>query len=244
MHRVRSTNRPVKKEYSGTVHEITDHAHQALRGLRMAVVDESFLHRTILTTMLKANGAAAVGDAGDLISLRRVCEDVRPHIVLLKIGTRAAPVLLREATAFDSRVKVIVFGVPDDDETQIVECVEMGVAGYHTRREDLADLLTLIGRVAAGKISFSPTFTAALLNRLAVLAAQREAATRELFLTDREAQILQMLELGLSNHEIAMRLSIAVHTVKNHVHSLLKKLGVTSRADAAALARASRRCDG
>jgi DNA-binding NarL/FixJ family response regulator len=49
--------------------------------------------------------------------------------------------------------------------------------------------------------------------------------------------------LGLSNHDIAVQLSIAVHTVKNHVHNLLKKLGVTSRADAAALSRANRRRD-
>jgi DNA-binding NarL/FixJ family response regulator len=57
-----------------------------------------------------------------------------------------------------------------------------------------------------------------------------------LVLTAREAEILRFLQLGLSNREIAEQLCIAVHTVKNHVHSLLTKLGVNTRGQAAALA--------
>lgn len=60
---------------------------------------------------------------------------------------------------------------------------------------------------------------------------------KELVLTAREIQILRMLELGLANQEIADKLCIAVHTVKNHVHNLLTKLGVSTRAQAAALGR-------
>lgn len=63
------------------------------------------------------------------------------------------------------------------------------------------------------------------------------AGSQELPLTAREIQILRMLEAGLANREIAGRLCIAVHTVKNHVHSVLTKLGVSSREEAAALAR-------
>jgi DNA-binding NarL/FixJ family response regulator len=69
------------------------------------------------------------------------------------------------------------------------------------------------------------------------LAAQQKQPDKELLLTAREIQILRMLEAGLANQVIAEELCIAVHTVKNHVHSLLTKLGVTSRAQAAALAR-------
>lgn len=54
----------------------------------------------------------------------------------------------------------------------------------------------------------------------------------------RETQILQMLEMGLSNRDIADRLSVALHTVKNAVHSVLTKLGVSTRAEAAARVRA------
>lgn len=215
--------------------------HHALDGLRFVIIDDNALHRTTLANALRMNGAAAVGAAWNLVSLALVCEPVRPQILLMAVETRDAMTLLLAATAMDPDAKVIVVGLPDDDETQIVECAQSGAAGFHTRRESFADLLTLISRVAAGEMSFSPTFATTLLHRLAVMASQRRTAARELVLTDREAQILRMLEQGLSNHEIAEQLSIAVHTVKNHVHNLLKKLGVSSRADAAALSRAHRR---
>ncbi len=79
-----------------------------------------------------------------------------------------------------------------------------------------------------------------LLRRFSDLASQGQTVGPDLILTAREEQILQMLEMGLSNREIALRLCIAVHTVKNHVHSVLTKLGVRSRAEAAAWSRNSR----
>jgi ATP/maltotriose-dependent transcriptional regulator MalT len=75
---------------------------------------------------------------------------------------------------------------------------------------------------------------------LSVLAAQRQPEAKELVLTAREIQILQLLEIGLSNRDIADRLFIALHTVKNHVHSLLSKLGVSTRAEAVACSRSFR----
>lgn len=75
-------------------------------------------------------------------------------------------------------------------------------------------------------------------------ASQRQPAGRELVLKAREAEILNMLELDLSNRAIAEKLCIAVHTVKNHVHSLLTKLRVSTRAQAAALSRTIRYTEG
>ena len=90
-----------------------------------------------------------------------------------------------------------------------------------------------------------------LLRRLSALAARRQPMAKELVLIAREAQILCMLEMGLSNRNIADHLGIAIHTVKNHVHSVLTKLGVvltrlgvSTRAQAAALARTVRYTEG
>jgi DNA-binding NarL/FixJ family response regulator len=102
----------------------------------------------------------------------------------------------------------------------------------------------LIRQVAAGESLCSPRVSAILLRRLSALASERQLAKEELVLTAREAQILKMLELGLSNRDIAEKLCIAVHTVKNHVHSVLTKLGVSTRAQAVALARAIRYFEG
>ena len=141
-------------------------------------------------------------------------------------------------------VRVIVLGASEDDQSAIVACAEAGVAGYHMRSDSLEDLLELIRKVATGESFYSPQVAAILLRQLSALAAQRQPAARDPALTTRKAQILTMLELGRSNQDIATELSIAVHTVKNHVHSLLTKLGVSTRAEAAALSRTIRSHDG
>jgi DNA-binding NarL/FixJ family response regulator len=128
--------------------------------------------------------------------------------------------------------------VLDDDEMTIVACAEAGIAGYHLRSESLTDLIALICKIADGEAVCPPRVSAILLRRLSALAAERSPAGEELVLTEREIQILSLLELGLSNREIAARLCIAVHTVKNHVHSVLTKLGVSNRAEAASRFRA------
>jgi DNA-binding NarL/FixJ family response regulator len=76
-----------------------------------------------------------------------------------------------------------------------------------------------------------------LLGRLADLAAARPPALRLSTLTDREDQILRLLGLGLTNRAISEELSIEVFTVKNHVHSVLTKLGARRRGEAAAVVR-------
>jgi DNA-binding NarL/FixJ family response regulator len=132
---------------------------------------------------------------------------------------------------------VIVVGIAEDEESEIIACAEAGVAGYHLRADSLDDLLALVSRVAAGESLCSPKVSAILLRRLSALATERRPEPKELVLTAREIQILRLLESGRSNQEIADELYIAVHTVKNHVHSVLNKLGVTTRAAAAAYSR-------
>jgi DNA-binding NarL/FixJ family response regulator len=215
-----------------------------LRDASILIIDDCTLYRENLATIFAANGTAAPSVAWDLPSVVTAVEDVTPSIILLNVATRDSAMLLRAAMEISPNVRVIVLGVSDDDESTIVACAEAGVAGYHMRTESLDDLLVLIRQVAAGESLCSPRVSAILLRRLSALAAQRQPAAKELVLTAREAQILRMLELGLSNRDIATRLCIAVHTVKNHVHSLLTKLGVSTRAEAAALSRTIRYAEG
>ncbi|MGW4101255.1 LuxR C-terminal-related transcriptional regulator [Mycobacterium sp. NPDC004974] len=208
-----------------------------LRDTRILIVDDSTLCREFLAGVVTAHGVLAPGLAWDVPSLTAALESTLPRVVLLNMATRNKAVLLRHALEFSPSARVVVLGVSETDESEIVACAEAGVAGYHLRNESLDDLLILIHNVAAGESLCSPRISAILLRRLSALASQRQPAVRELVLTSREAQILRMLESGLSNRDIAAELCIAVHTVKNHVHSLLNKLGVSSRAQAAALAR-------
>ena len=218
--------------------------HGLLRETKVLIVDDSKLYREYLAGVVAANGSTVPSVAWDLLSLVAASEGMTPRVILLNIATRDSTMLLRRALEMNPSAYVIVIGLADDDESEIVACAEAGVAAYHMRSQSLEDLLSLILKVAAGESVCSPRVSAILLRRLSALASQRQPAAEELVLTAREAQILRMLELGLSNREIAGQLCIAVHTVKNHVHSLLTKLGVGNRAQAAALSRTLRYRDG
>ncbi|MEW5813219.1 MAG: response regulator transcription factor [Actinomycetota bacterium] len=161
-----------------------------------------------------------------------------PDIIVVNGSTCHGAALVRQIRQIDPAVRVIVTGLSEADEGGIVACAEAGAAGFHLRAESLADLLVLIHAVAEGRPYCSPTVSAILLRHMSTVAAQRRRSTsKDPELTAREIQILHMLESGLANREIADRLCIAVHTVKNHVHSVLTKLGVNSREQAGALAR-------
>ena len=166
--------------------------------------------------------------------------EIAVEVVLLNIATRNSSTLLRTALATDPQVCVVVLGVSDDDESEVIACAEAGATGYHTRTESFDDLKILLNKVAAGESFCSPRVSAILLRRLSSLATQEAPVGKELVLTTREAQILDMLRLGLSNRDIADQLCIAVHTVKNHVHSVLTKLRVGTRGEAVALAHTPR----
>ena len=207
---------------------------------RVLVVDDFTLSRDYLAGVIAAHGVQIPSVAWDLSSLIKAIENTMPRVILLNMATRDSAMLLRHSLELSPNVRMIVLGMSEDDESEIVACAEAGVAGYHMRDDTLEDLLLLVRRVAGGETSCSPRVSSILLRRLSELAAARQPKSKELDLTVREIQILRMLELGLSNRDIAAQLCIAVHTVKNHVHSILTKLDVNTRAEAAALARASR----
>lgn len=213
---------------------------ECLREVGILIVDDCVLYRDSLASSLAANGVPTVGHAWDTPTLvTAICQN-SPCVVLLNIATRNSAELLRAALVTDPELRVVVLGVSDDDENEVIACAEAGVAGYHTRTESFDDLLTLLTKVAAGESFCTPRVSAILLRRLSKLATQEARAPKELVLTAREAQILDMLRLGMSNRDIAEGLCIAVHTVKNHVHSVLTKLGVGTRAEAVALAHSLR----
>ncbi|MFG1931595.1 LuxR C-terminal-related transcriptional regulator [Mycobacterium sp. NPDC048908] len=204
----------------------------------MLIIDDCTLFREILAGILALKGIAVAGTAWDLPSLVGAFEQTNANLVLVNMDTRGSHLLIRAAMDISPGARIIVVATPEEDEQKIIACAEAGVAGYHVRSDSLDDLIMLIHNVAGGKSICPPRVSAILLRRLSSLASQPQPAGRDLALTTREAQILKMLELGRSNSDIAARLNIAVHTVKNHVHNLLTKLGVHTRAEAAALSRA------
>ncbi|UXA12970.1 response regulator transcription factor [Mycobacterium sp. SMC-8] len=217
----------------------SDHQRATARyDTRVLVVDDCTLYRECLVGVLSGRHSGVTTEvAWDLASLLTELDATPPQVILLNMATHDSSTLLRQILKIEPGARVVVIGVSEDDESVIVECAEAGAVGYHLRNESLDDLLMLIRRVAAGESSCPASVSGILLRRLSALAAQRRPPSKEVVLTAREIEILRMLEAGMANREIAESLCIAVHTVKNHVHSVLNKLGVTSREQAAAIAR-------
>jgi len=134
-----------------------------------------------------------------------------------------------------SAIKIIILGITETRES-ILEYVEAGAIGYVLKESSLDEFLTAIRAAYDGKPLISPEIAAALMQRVSEFAqvfAQTGATLPEsVNLTAREFEVLELLSQNRSNQEIAEQLFIETGTVKNHVHSILNKLGVDRREEA------------
>ncbi len=210
-----------------------------MTGTHVVVLDDCRLARECLAAQLSAHHLDVVG-AWDLPSLFANVDVGLKHVVVLNIDTKDSVTLLQVILDMDPRTRVIVTGLSPERESEIVACAEAGVAGLHLRSESFEHLLTLIRGAGNGPAQCSAQVSAILLRQVYAAAAETEAGGNHDMLTEREREILRLLEQGLTNQQIASRLSVTVHTVKNHVHSVLTKLGVGSRSEAGAVARTMR----
>ena len=163
-----------------------------------------------------------------------------PDIVLVdgSLPENASAVSLIIDNAPD--VRVIVFGIPET-ESAILLYAEAGVHGYLPEAGTIEDLLAAMEQVQKGELSCPPKVAGLLLRRVSQLASEADRLSVDPSrLTRREMEVIQLIDQGLSNKDIARRLGIEVSTAKNHVHNILEKLHVTHRGEAAARVRARR----
>lgn len=207
---------------------------------KVVLVDDCNINNEGLAALLSAHDIETVS-APDLPALLQRLQENPNALVVLNISAKDSIPILRFCLEMSPYTPVIVSGLSLDRESEIVFCAEAGAAGLHLRTESLEQLLTLIRRVGEGSAQCSTEVTAILLRHL-FAATNTEAGPEPDTnpLTAREREILALLEQGLSNQQIASRLSVTLHTVKNHVHNVLAKLGVDSRAAAAVAARRMR----
>ena len=204
-------------------------------GLSILIVDDSRLYREGLSAVIaKEPGVGAVHTAEDVATLAAVFASNHPRLVLVNLASVDGLALLHAARGAAPTSNLIAIGVPESED-EIIACVEAGVAGYLLRSEPLSNLMRLMRSVVAGETVCSPRVTAALMRRVSVLAAERRSAVP--VLTEREDQIVDLLDRGMSNQQIAEWLGIELRTVKNHVHNILAKLGVRRRGEAVAAVR-------
>jgi DNA-binding NarL/FixJ family response regulator len=205
------------------------------------LVDDQKLMREGLRILLELEpDLQVVGEAGDGTAALEAYADCQPDVVLMDVrmpGMDGVEATWRLRERWPD-VRVIILTTFDDEE-YVFEGLRAGALGYLLKDVSGEDLADAIRKVAAGGALIEPSVARKVLAEFARLAPPARAPDKGLPdpLSVREKEILSCLSQGLSNREIAQRLSLAEGTVKNYVSGILQKLGVRDRTQAAVRAR-------
>jgi len=206
------------------------------RRVGVFIVTPIKLYRDGIAHYLQASDRVEVLGAAEegATALHRV-ETLLPDVILLDMALEQSCRAARALRAALPDAGIVALAVPDSED-HVLRCAEAGISGYVSREGSLRELLEAV--VAGGLSPCAGHVAAALYRRLAD-ASSADAARQPAppGLTAREAEIVRLIDNGLSNRQIASELCIEVATVKNHVHSILEKFGARSRGEAAARAR-------
>jgi two-component system nitrate/nitrite response regulator NarL len=174
-----------------------------------------------------------IGMANPEDNLVAEIETAVPDVVLLDTSPRDALAMAARLIRERPQTRILGFGVSDVPE-DVVACAEAGLSGYVPCTASIKDLISAARQVASGSTVCSGAIADGLFQHLRRAAFGSLPSSLERVLTQRQQQIVRLIGEGLSNKEIARRLSLGTSTVKNHVHDILDRLQATSRSEAAA----------
>jgi two-component system nitrate/nitrite response regulator NarL len=215
-----------------------------MQPIRLMVIDDHTLFRRGMVALLASQPSlSVVGEAGDAGEAVRKAAALHPDVILLDnhlpgvTGIQALPGL-REAAP---QARVLMLTVSEDTQ-DLQAALSGGAQGYLLKTMEGDQLVEAIQRAMRGEAVISPEMTgklvAAFQNAGAPQQPSAEPAGDISQLSPREQEVLEQIALGASNKEIARSLAIAETTVKVHVQHILRKLGLTSRVQAAVYAAA------
>ncbi len=213
------------------------------RNIRVAIIQRDGLYRDSLGHYLEqADGILIVHSASTVDCGGKSLLACKPDLLIIEFGLscRGGPDSAEGLRSLSAVVKTLVIGVPNNEE-HILACIEgEGVAGYLLMDASLDDLVNNVHAVMRGETLCSLRIASLAFGRVSSLARQigDYRSGNGTCLTRREAEIVRLIDDGLSNKEIAVRLHIEVSTVKNHVHNILDKLQLHNRYSAVKLAKA------
>jgi DNA-binding NarL/FixJ family response regulator len=204
-----------------------------MKRLRLLLVDDHEVVRVGLRTLLDDEpDMEVVGEAGTVADAVRLCASLNPDVVLLDVrlpdgsGVDACRTICRDS---DSQVLMLTSYA---NEELVTEAIVNGAAGYVLKQISIEELLRAIRAVGAGDAVLDPQITLQVLKHVRQL--ERTASASAFHdLSDREMQVLALVAEGKSNAEIGKILHLSPTTVRNHVSTILSKLGLSNRIEAA-----------
>ncbi|MCH8850710.1 MAG: response regulator transcription factor [Chloroflexi bacterium] len=207
--------------------------------VRVFIVDDHDVVRAGLRAVLAdAEGLEVVGEAATASSAVDRVRALEPDVVLMDVrlggeGDEGGIDACRAVLDDRPDTRVLMFSSYGERET-VVSSILAGAAGYLTKNVGRAQLIEALRAVGRGESLLDPEVTGPLLERLKELSAKEQPPDHPL--SPREREVLALIARGQTNREIAEALVISHHTARNHVASILDKLGLSRRAEAAAFA--------
>ncbi len=202
----------------------------------IVLIDDHTLFRRGIKSVLGEADFEIIGEAEDGLSGVKLVEQVHPDVVLLDLDM---PVMngreaLGQILSSNPSQKVVMLTVSEDSD-DLIECMKLGAQGFLLKNIDADFLINAIVKAANGDSVFSPEMTAHLVQSL-INPVQENTPNALESLTPRELETLKYLAIGHSNKVIARQLNLAESTIKAYVQSILKKLNLSSRVQAAVYA--------
>lgn len=211
----------------------------ATSAIRVVMADDHEMVLRGVTAMLShfVADVDVVGTATDTAGALALVASERPDVLLcdMRLGKDSGLDLCRQAREVVEGLHVVFLTVYEDEQ-YLYQALRAEASGYVLKRVDGVELVGHLQRVMEGEVVIDPT----LAGRIAMSAAKINAGEfwpgAHLSLTQRESEVLSLLVAGLSNKGIAARLVVSEDTVKTHIRGLYRKLGVSDRGGAIAVA--------
>jgi two-component system, NarL family, response regulator NreC len=200
--------------------------------LRVLLADDHGIVRRGLRSLLEEAGVAVVGEAADGLEALRLCDELRPDMLIVDIGMpklNGIDVAAR-VQKLDHPPRVLILSM-HADESYIIRALASGARAYLLKDATDEDLLPAVRAVASGRPFFSPAVTAVLVQDYMRSLQTRGLSDSYGLLTDREKEVLQLLAEGRSNKEVATLLNLALSTIETHRASLMQKLNLHNTAE-------------
>ena len=203
--------------------------------IRVFLLDDHEIVRRGLHDLLESEGdIEIVGESGSAREATARIPALRPDVAVLdaRLPDGSGIDVCRDVRSTDPSIKALILTSYDDDEA-LFAAIMAGAAGYVLKQIGAGDLVDSVRRVASGQSLIDPQLMARVLERVRSGPPQHEELAG---LTEQERKILALIAEGMTNRQIGERMHLAEKTVKNYVSSILSKLGLDRRTQAAVLA--------
>ncbi len=203
-----------------------------MKAIRVLLTDDHTLFRHGIKTLLSAEADFdVVGEADNAADAIVKAAELRPDVILMDIGMPGLSCFeaARQITKNRPETK-IVFLTMYDDEDYLVQCMEVGAAGYILKDCPATQLISAVRDVSAGGSFLSPRMLSQLVDDFRSRVRTDHHKPRFATLTPREKEVLKMLAEGLSVKEIASSLNLSGKTIEAHKFNLMRKLDIHNKA--------------